>query len=212
MARLLRFAPLLLLIADAPDGVPPKPAPPVFATPERGLTFATPAGSTYCPLPDDFVGSDHGTLIFLAPPERCSNDAGYPSVARGFLPAATPRIEVFYAYRLDDSEVGPAKKCRSAGTIQLFGAAQPLCLDHGGRTPSYSVQGIYQADSGMMLILTLVTSRARAAQDLKALEALAASARACSSIWHSEDVNGKRDGPDGHLGTGPLCPEDSQYF
>ena len=71
----------------------PRPTPSAFVSEQYGLTFRTPPTSTYCALPEDWVGSEYGTTIFLIPPKRCYG-AGYPSSGRAFEGSAS-RIEVF---------------------------------------------------------------------------------------------------------------------
>jgi hypothetical protein len=83
----------------------PVAAPPVFVGGDYALTFQTPRKTTICALPSDWVGSNHGTVIFLRPPKRCGG-VGYPSSSRGFSDDV-PRIEVFYAYWLGDPGTGP---------------------------------------------------------------------------------------------------------
>src|ERR1700761_7268156 len=114
--------------ASAPVEKPtaPLPTPPAFASEQYGLTFRTPPGSTYCSLPDNWTGSDHGTVIFLAPPKRCWG-AGFPSSGRGFDGNA-PRVEVFYAYDLGDDEEGrKPPPCREVGRVLFLGKTRPLC-------------------------------------------------------------------------------------
>ena len=74
-------------------------APPVYVSPNYNLSFRSPPGAYYCPLPKGWVGSDHGTILFLQRPARCGG-AGYPSSSRGFEPAGLSRIDVYYGYRL----------------------------------------------------------------------------------------------------------------
>lgn len=219
MTRLLCLAATLLLppVASAQTRPPPRPdvspqyAPAWFVSPQYGVAIATPPGATYCPLPKDFTGSDHGTSVFFTPPKRCAGDAGYPSSARGFAPEGTPRIDIFYGYALDEDE-GPPKCAHPAGTIRLLGGMRRLCREHGGKRPVYSVTANYTSESASTLSLTLVTTPARAARDLARFRSAAASVRVCSSLWHGEDMAGHRTGPDERMGRGPLCPKSGSFF
>src|SRR5271156_6676533 len=97
------IAPILAAVAVSA----PTPAPSLYVTENYALTFRTPPHTTICALPDSWVGSDHGTVIFLAPPRSCGRP-GFPSSSRGFR-GNVPRIEVYYAYRVEET---PAPSCR----------------------------------------------------------------------------------------------------
>jgi hypothetical protein len=62
----------------------PLPVPALYVTKNYGLMVRVPPRRTYCPLPADWVGSDHGTTVFLVPPADCAATAGYPSTARSW--------------------------------------------------------------------------------------------------------------------------------
>src|SRR5580692_1775741 len=73
-----------------------RPAPALFVSQQYGLVADIPRGLTYCPLPTDRSGSDHGTQIYLVPPDRCGEPRGYSSSVR--RPASfVPSIEIFYS-------------------------------------------------------------------------------------------------------------------
>lgn len=184
----------------------PRAAPAAFVSQQYGLTFRTPANSFYCALAKDWVGSDHGTVVFLAPPAACGG-AGFPSSARGWDGSA-PRIEVFYGYDLvDDDEKPTPAPCDRIGRAAFLGAGAPLCRKRARGTVEVSVSGKYQADVPAEAVLTLVTSRRRLAGDLQAFEALLRSARTCSTVW--------RGGPGKTsftTGSGPPCPRAASWF
>jgi hypothetical protein len=59
--------PLALVVAAASLSTP-IPTPPIFVAGDYALTFRAPPDTTTCALPPDWVGSNHGTVIFLRPP------------------------------------------------------------------------------------------------------------------------------------------------
>jgi hypothetical protein len=155
--------------------VAPKPAPPVYATHNYALMFETPPGLTYCPLPKNWVGSDHGTTLFLVPPRRCGG-AGLPSSSRWFEPNVR-RIEVYYGYRNDDA---PAQRsCRMAGRLQFVGQMRPLCKGREGRMVTLEAWATYEASSPADVSLRLVTTSNRVGRDSVDLSKLAKSLRPC---------------------------------
>ena len=190
-----------MMAAAAPVTVPPKPAPPVFETTIYGLTLLTPKGSAYCPLPGDWVGSDHGTTMFLAPPRFCAG-TGYPSSSRGFEPGATPRIEVYYGYDMGT----PVPKCHADGTARLFGRQVTLCRDQTEGMTVLTAHGGYTADMAAEADITLITTAARLPQDRQVFAGLLASVRTCSSMQY-----GSNNKPF-ELGTGQPCPKNGEWF
>jgi hypothetical protein len=196
----------MLATLVALQGVPaiaPKPAPPVFVTSIYGLTFKTPPASFYCPLPDDWVGSDHGTTVFLQSPGSCGG-AGFPSSSRGFS-RNVPRIDVFYAYWMGEDEPSPPP-CPAAGRMQLFSELRPLCREDKDGWITVTVSARYTADIPAQVTVTLVTQPNRLDQDISKLISLTTSMRSCSSVWTFD--KGKRS----VVGNGPRCPKDGEYF
>jgi hypothetical protein len=194
---------LLSTEAAASNPTPPVPAPPVYVTENYFLTFRSPAGAAICPLPDDWVGSDHGTTLFLSPPEICEG-AGYPSSDRGFSPDE-PRIEVYYGFAFDD---GPpiTRHCRADGTIKLFRRTRTLCRGAAPGDVRFTAQARYSAGGPAELVITLVTRQDRLARDLQTFRAFAATARPCSVSF--SDEHGKR----GWAGTGAPCPANEKWW
>jgi hypothetical protein len=204
--------------ASAADKKPPPtkplPVPPAFATGEYGLTFRTPPGAIYCPLPADWEGSDHGTTIFLSPPRSCGG-AGFPSSARGFEPDNTPRIDVYYQYWMGEDEPKPPP-CHSAGRAQLFSKNVALCReDHDGMA-TLTVQGLYDGGPGGPpdvrmtdeVVITLVAAPRDIARYTDTLVTLAASVRPCSELWYTSESKKKSF----VVGSGPRCPKDATWF
>ena len=184
----------------------PLPTPSAFVSERYGLTFQTPRSSTYCALPNDWVGSDHGTVIFLAPPTRCYG-AGFPSSGRGFDGNA-PHIEVYYGYDLAEDEEGQKPPpCREVGRVEFLGKPRPLCQTTSRQRVEVMVSAKYIADQPAEATLTLVTSRARLEADLPSFEALLRSARTCTATWR-DDKGGKPF----TTGSGASCPTNARWF
>jgi hypothetical protein len=176
----------------------PLPAPKQYATHNYRITFSTPAGSSYCPLPKDWVGSDHGTTVFLDHPKTCGG-AGYPSTGRGFFPASTPRIEVYYGYWVGTGEAKPPH-CNVNGWVSLMGQRRAICLGRRDDMITEEIRARYGTDADSQVIVTLVTTLARRNRDLHALRVLTASMYSCATRF--KDAAGKAY----VVGTGRPCP------
>lgn len=184
----------------------PLPAPKEFASELFGLTFKIPSNGSYCALPADWSGSDHGTVIFLAPPKKCFG-AGYPSSGRGF-DGNVPRIEVFYAYDVaEDDEASKPPPCKTIGRVRFLGKVRRLCEESSRQGVQVSVSAKYSADEPAETTLTLVTPQAQLADHLPKFKRLLESTRTCSATWH-DDKGGKPI----TTGSGPLCPEGARWF
>jgi len=181
----------------APHKVQPRTAPAIYVTQNYALTLRVPKGATYCPLPDSWVGSDHGSIFFLTPPAWCAG-VGYPSSSRGFGPDQTPRIELYYGYRDEDMPRPP--RCRSIGTTLFLGKYYQLCPGHRGGSRTVEVTGFYEADQQAEAVLTLVTTSGRLARDLKTLRRVAATVRPCRTKSQERDSE-----------PGALCPKGSWF-
>jgi len=199
-ARPAALSILFLLTPLAASAAPPRPAPRLYATANYGLTFRSPPGATYCPLPRDWVGSDHGTVLFLENPGDCGG-SGYPSSSRNFERNAA-RIELYYGYDLSVGDPLWPKQppCRAAGRVRMLGAVRSLCRGSAAGL-EVRARATYRADVPAEAILTLVTRPERLARDLATFRRMAASLRTCSSLWPA--VNGHRPFV---VGVGPRCP------
>lgn len=189
-------------LASTARAEPPRQANGVFVSRSYALTFTAPPGVSYCPLPEGWTGSDHGTILFLLPPRLCDG-AGYPSMARGFEPPGVPRIEVDY-----ERTTGlPPKPCRTAaGHARLFGRTMPLCASRWRGLVVRGVRGLYTADAETEAVFTLVTYPSRLRTDLRTFQALTATVRPCSIPW--QDAQGRT-----HIeGSGPRCPENGGFY
>jgi hypothetical protein len=192
------------LLALAAAGLcPPTAAPPVFAS-GKSITFRSPAGAWICPLPKDWIGSDHGTTLFLERPRSCERQ-GYPSSERNYYGSpATCRIEVFYWYWMGEDE--PAYRCHRSGTLTFMGKARSLCLiRHRGMVTFWS-QARYFADIDAAISISLVTHPARMSADLKLFRQWARGVRACRI--HDKDAKGKSIA----YGPAPDCPKEGVFF
>ena len=183
--------------------------PPVYATANYGLTFRAPPGTTYCPLPPDWVGSDHGTTLFLERPRSCGG-VGYPSNSRSFEPDVA-RIELYYGYVTGETP-RPLPRC-PGGRVRFVGSLRPICMNRDGATVRISLENRYVSDRNMErhgfpseLVLTLVTRPGRLGRDLVVFRRLATTLRTCSSLWP------KANGHPAYLvGVGPRCPHTGTF-
>jgi hypothetical protein len=197
-------AALALLAAASARAEAPRPAPPVFVSQNYGLTFRSPADALICPLPADWAGSDHGTVVFLSSPGDCGG-VGFPSSGRNFTVNA-PRIELYYQYWLDDPATPPPECRRTRGSINVMRKSRPLCEDMQSGMIRLSASAGYKADLRAWAEVSLVTTRERLAADLAVFRQVAGSVHACRSAWSTED------GKAFTIGTGPDCPKDGSFF
>jgi hypothetical protein len=157
-----------------------------------------------CAIPADWVGSNHGTVVFLRPPKECSG-VGFPSDSRWFS-EDVPRIEVFYAYWLSDPGTGPESCHKVVGRIQFVGRARKLCQTRQGQDLRISVSARYTADAPAWVELTLVTTPKRLSVDLNTFRQLAGSVTPCKLSWSG------RDGRSVSFGVGSACPAEGRFF
>lgn len=212
MTRLRVLAPFaLMLLSNAPakEDLRPRPAPAHFVSYAHGLTFRSPAGSTYCPFPAGWVGSDHGTVVFLTPPHRCGG-AGYPSSSRSWDSPAT-HIDVYYAYWMGEDEPAPSP-CRRVGSIRMFGKSRPLCRREDRNQIVIDATARFRGDLDSQMTLTLVTTPKRFAADLATFRAMATSIRGCRAVSRAVDDNGHKVGKPEALGVGAPCPRGGIFF
>ncbi len=186
---------MIQLFAAAAMLSQPIPAPRDYVTQNYDLRFPSPAHTTICPMPDGWVGSDHGTVIFLSPPAQCGG-YGYASSDRGSTPDM-PRIEVYYGYWLGEDE--PRRTCRAAGWARLIGRRRRICRSDQEGDVRIEARALYHTDSEAEVDVALVTTPARLAGDLRRFQAFVVRVRTCSVTWF--DKSGA------HVaGSGPACP------
>jgi hypothetical protein len=196
----------LLLPAQGYAATPqaPQKAPPVFASFNYTLTFATPPGSTYCPLDPNWVGSDHGTVVFLTPPQSC-DDTGYTSNARGFVTASVPLINVYYGFDMGEDNP-PSRVCHKIGEALIFGQNSPICRDLERGQLNFWVSSTYHNDGKIDVTVALSTTESRAAKDIETLKRLTASMRTCT------ETDTASNGKPITFGSGPDCHKTGQFF
>lgn len=186
--------------AMTPPDLAPRSAPPAYATPNYGLTFQVPRGLSYCPLPDGWTGSDHGTTLFLAPPKQCG---GYPSSSRTYAPGLIPHVDIYYGWWLDDGAF-PAHPCRRPyGSIRVFGRLYPVCPLRRDGLVGVEIHGQYSLahSDDAEAVFTLLTTSRRLPRDLKMFKALVMSVRTCTVPGEGE-----------RFGTGAPCPKGISWF
>lgn len=199
---------MLLVTFTAPTGasattVRPRATPSVYTTPNFGLTFRVPPSTTYCPLPDDWRGSDHGTILFLERPTQCG-DAGFPSISRGYQPDDVPAISLFYGYWLED-DAAPAPACHQVGSILLLGAWRAVCETRKSARITRWVTAPYQADAAAEVTLALSTTLHRLSRDMVLFERTSAAIQTCRTEWTAQK---KRFS----IGVGKACPKGGRWF
>jgi hypothetical protein len=182
----------------------PIPTPPVFVAGNYALTFQSPPATTICALPADWVGSNHGTVLFLQPPKECGG-VGYPSSSRAFS-EDVPRIEVYYAYWMGDPGTGPPPCNHIVGRIHFIAKSRRLCQTTQGRDVRLSVSARYTADAPAWVEVALVTPTTRLSMDMRAFRRLAGSLKPCKGSWSTSD------GKSGSFGVGAPCPENGKFF
>jgi hypothetical protein len=171
---------LFALAEAATATVPPRSAPPLYVTHNQGLAIVIPKGLTYCPLPDDWVGSDHGVALYLTPPSGCGG-AGYPSSDRD-AKSETPAIEVYYEIHTDDFV--DRRPCRAPVAMRVFSRTVRACRwrDHGWITIE-AWTGYAVGQEAHDLILGLRTTKARYESDLARFRSFALGVSACRPEW-----------------------------
>lgn len=202
---LMLAAAVLIASPPRPPTLPPEPAVGAFASANYAISFIAPARVTYCPIPPDWAGSDHGTVIFLEPPRFCRG-VGFPSSSRGFQPDV-PRFEVYYGLDLSHDEASPMSppKCNRAGAITLLGTAHALCRSRDKHHVVLWSQATYSTYGPAELILTLVTTRHRLSSDLTRFRTFASSVHTCKQ--HDRRLKGSAS----TWGMGPRCPKGNWY-
>jgi hypothetical protein len=195
-------AEMVLALAAAAASIPVS-APPVFVG-GKAVTFRSPKGALICRLSKDWIGSDHGTTLFLERPKRC-NRQGFPSSERSYRGSpAIRRIEVFCAYWMGDDE--PHFACHKRGTMLLMGKARPLCASVAPKSITLWSQARYTADAEAAITISLVTRRSTMAKDLRLFQRWAATVRPCRVQWTDTD------GKNGAYGPAPNCPKRGVFF
>jgi hypothetical protein len=182
-----------------PVAAQPAPAPALYVTQNHGLAMRVPPGLTYCPLPPGWVGSDHGTVIYLAPPQSCLD-----------RPQPGPAIRLFYGYNAAEYEhpdgsvaasaTPPEEAVHGCGAaraslppgLTLLGKAASGCRHDAGGTVSIEVASVYDLVPGQgafaplpdhTLRVTLLTTPGRLTRDLAVFRRSRDSIRVCTPGW-----------------------------
>jgi len=180
----------------------PRSAVGVFASANYAVTFLAPEDAFYCPIPNDWTGSDHGTTIFLERPVACYRP-GYPSSSRGFEPDV-PRIEVFYGLDVVDAK-DAARPCRGVEKVRLLGAFHDLCKTADPARIVLSVSAKYTSFDASELDISLVTTQARLSHDLHLFRDFLTTVSTC------KDSDDRLKGSLSTWGKGRPCPVADWY-
>lgn len=211
IANALMVASLVAILLPSPafstdSIVAPRRAPSLFATDIFGLMALIPSGLTYCPIPPGWVGSNHGTELYLVAPTGCHREMGYSSSDRGPL-NSVPTISIFYAYNVPELELpgyeGPPRNAEELRQLEcdqpylplpdgltLFGKPAVGCrYDRGDEVKIRLVQ-LYRLEPSNQrktgeppdceLEVTLYSSRKRLAEDLRIFGAITKSFALCT--------------------------------
>jgi hypothetical protein len=194
----------LSAVAAKPDWAPPKPAPPIYVTHNHGIRADIPAGLTYCPLPSDWMGSDHGTTLYLVPPRRCGRTTAYPSTNRR-VSNPVPSIDLYYGFNVAeinrrDAHSSPPRTsaeyvnawCEKPSQaipvgLTLLGAPALGCRHDQGSNVVIELMAVYSwqnSESDVRpereLVVTLSTTKERIEKDLRTFGLFAAGIRLCT--------------------------------
>jgi len=184
---------------------PAIPAPKVFVSGQYALTLRSPVKATICPLPKGWTGSDHGTILFLSPPQKCGG-AGFPSSFRGWMGGApSRRIEIYYQYWMGDDQPS-SPPCHRYARVNFMGRPRSLCQVAAKGRIELSVSARYMADIEAWTDIRLITTPAKLSADLPRFKSLLESVRSCRSTW--SDDHGKS----GAYGRGAPCPAKGEFF
>jgi hypothetical protein len=199
------FVALALLPARAADHAP-QPAPPLFVTQDYGLIAHIPPGLTYCPLPTDWSGSNHGTQVYLVPPDQCGEARAYASSTRNPT-SFVPTTSIFYGWnvadirRTDRDDSPPETNTELAeqmcgdvyaplppGIVLLGTPAAGCRADQDGVATIQAMVLYAHPDSpankpDAMLIVSLETTPDRLSADLVIFTRIAAGVRVCRPSW-----------------------------
>jgi hypothetical protein len=171
----------------------PKPAPKLYVTQKFGLVMTVPPGLSFCPLPRDWSGHEDGTVLFLKTPSACMAPGGSSAVRPidGFVPSISLRYQINRSR--DDAFDGsiPAPRtseefahqvCAGAFTspdLKLFNQPAFTCRSEmPGNKVRIVLMSVYDSARNN-LILTLLTTSDRLADDTRLLATVASSITVC---------------------------------
>ena len=178
----------------------PSPTPRLYVTHNHGVAIRIPPGLSYCPLPDGWVGSDHGTLLYIVPPAAC------PPVAEAEH-ASSAFIGVYYGFNVAeyaraDGTQGPPRSAaellhltcpapRSLPGVILLGRPALLCHSAKGPVVTIASGALFYLEppapgryvQGRALNITLATTRPRLHRDFRLFARLLAQVSICTPEW-----------------------------
>jgi hypothetical protein len=180
----------------------PKPAPRMYVSHKFGLMMKVPSGLSFCALPREWSGPEEGTVLFLKRPSGCmAMDADSSSTARP-TSAFAPSITVSYRSNLGrydhfDGEIPPSRTSEElahqfcpdfsvAQDLKLFAQPALTCtLDLNGNKVRIVLMSVYDSANSTLLV-SLVTTKDRAASDKKVLGKVASAIYVCRTSSDKE--------------------------
>ncbi len=204
-------------------------APAALATAEYGLTARVPRGSYYCAISSDWVGPDHGRVLYLRPPAACDS-AGYGVAAS---PEPLPLLSLSYAYNVAEGDFGDRSGERPGRTdaeiagaycvrpqalagVTLLGRPAVGCRQLSSDTVEVTAIAGYflnrsPADPGdvpdAQVTVTLRTTRARIATEWPIFVAFTGSVAQCAAEWRSDQPGDTTTFWVGAAPGRPECPD-----
>ena len=171
-----------------------------------GVRMAVPLGPFYCPLPPDWIGSDHGTTLLLSRRAGCGDS---PSRS----------IELYYGHNvadvlLSDGSTGLvrttaelvrdrcARPLRSVPGLSLQGAPAVACVERRGLGGSITAGFPYELDpedhtlGAPNYILTVTLRTTAMTADLPVFRRVLAGVSICTPDW-THPVAGRHACPPG---------------
>lgn len=168
-----------------------RPAPRIFASADKGLVLLTPLGSSYCPLPEDWLGADTGTTIYLTQQANCQ------PTGEGVRPADPAAPSITIAYRQRDP-VAQTVTCRAVGGVRVLGQQTVMCETRAPEGVTVWVRGYFRGEgTDNVATFTLKTTPTRLLQDMATFRSLVEGAGVCTRMAGAEVEP---------------CPASAQYF
>ena len=171
----------------------PKPAPRLYVTQKFGLVMTVPPGLSFCPLPKGWSGYEEGTVLFLKPPSACMATGGSSAVRPidGFVPSIGLRYHINRSRNdaFDGNIPAPRTSEEFAqqfcpGTfvspnLKLFDQPAFTCRSEmPGNKVRIVLMSVYDS-ARSHLILTLLTTPDRLAEDTRLLATVSSSISSC---------------------------------
>jgi hypothetical protein len=186
--------------AHAATATKPRPTPHLYVTGNHGVRIEVPGGLYYCPLPDSWVGADHGSNLFLTPPSDCDAEAA-------------PRVSVYYGLNVAEWDHGDGQErpprtdaelrqdeCPRGGgkltDLRLLGRSVTGCTVQKGALVTISANVLYSLEHGgigsgepdHILAVTLFTTSERLEADVVTFRRVLAGTSICTPEWAQTKV------------------------